>query len=77
MRHADIVDDMNAKVNHICKLMAEQMLRKIREVEPIPPFPYCRPVIRDKQQKMLAKAMEATRGQIRSAFGLAEDSIGE
>lgn len=72
MRHADIVDDINVKVNHACKLMAEQMVRKIREMEPIPPFPYCRPVIRGKQQKMLAKAMEATREQIRSAFGLTE-----
>lgn len=59
MRHADIVDEINAKVNEICKLLGEEIVLKARGMEPIPLFIDCRPERGTiKHQSLLAGGYE-------------------
>lgn len=74
-QHADIVEQIDAKVNEACKLMAEDLIRKAREMEPIPAFSYCRPELHKPRRKsrLMRRVMKETREQIRAQFGLPGD----
>lgn len=76
MRYANFGQDIDAKVNAMCKLAAEELIRRAREMQPIPTFSYRRPELyRPRSEaELLKRALNATRDAIRCRFGLPMDS---